>query len=214
MLLQKINNLENTNKEILNKLNSTETRTTTNFQEPLPTIGPRLQKINPETLQLIKVYETVTECMKEDSAIKRPSIHKAVEENLVYKGFRWMYIDRELDPNILYNIQPNKKSKSQNLGYIAKLNATKLLSPLSETPPTPPPVLIIAVPLAYLVPKPEAELHAHACGYDIGGWLEVIIASIASVQVNPPGVPVGLKRLDGLAYRVPYPDADQGQTYK
>jgi len=125
MLLQKINNLENINNEILNKLNSTETRTTTNFQEPLPTIGPRLQKINPETLQLIKVYETVTECMKEDSAIKRPSIHKAVEENLVYKGFRWMYIDRELDPNILYNIQPNKKSKSQNLGYIAKLNATK-----------------------------------------------------------------------------------------
>jgi phage anti-repressor protein len=125
MLLQKINNLENTNKEILNKLNSTQTRTTTNFQEPLPTIGPRLQKINPDTLQIIKVYETVTECMKEDSAIKRPSIHKAVEENLVYKGFRWMYVDRELDPNVLYNIQPNKKSKSQNLGYIAKLNAAK-----------------------------------------------------------------------------------------
>lgn len=125
VLSNKLDNLENTNKEILNKLNSTETRTTTNFQEPLSTIGPRLQKINPETLQLIKVYETVTECMKEDSAIKRPSIHKAVEENLVYKGFRWMYVDRELDPNVLYNIQPNKKSKSQNLGYIAKLNAAK-----------------------------------------------------------------------------------------
>jgi len=125
VLSNKLDNLENTNKEILNKLNSTQTRTTTNFQEPLPTIGPRLQKINPETLQIIKVYETVTECMKEDTAIKRPSIHKAVEENLVYKGFRWMYVDRELDPNVLYNIQPNKKSKSQNLGYIAKLNATK-----------------------------------------------------------------------------------------
>ena len=125
VLSNKLDYLENTNKEILNKLNSTETRTTTNFQEPLPTIGPRLQKINPDTLQIIKVYETVTECMKEDSAIKRPSIHKAIEENLVYKGFRWMYVDRELDPNVLYNIQPNKKSKSQNLGYIAKLNATK-----------------------------------------------------------------------------------------
>jgi hypothetical protein len=125
ILLQKISNLENTNKEIFNKINSTQTRTTTNFQEPLLTIGPRLQKINPETLQLIKVYETVTECMKEDTAIKRPSIHKAVEENLVYKGFRWMYVDRELDPNILYNIQPNKQSKTQILGYVAKLNATK-----------------------------------------------------------------------------------------
>jgi hypothetical protein len=125
ILLQKISNLENTNKEIFNKLNSTQTRTTTNFQEPLATIGPRLQKINPDTLQLVKVYETVAQCMKEDSAIKRPSIQKAVEENSVYKGFRWMYVDRELDPNVLYNIQPNKKTKTQNLGYIAKLDEKK-----------------------------------------------------------------------------------------
>jgi phage anti-repressor protein len=124
MLLQKITNLEKTNKEILEKLNSSHTRTTTNFGQPLPTIGPRLQKINPETLQLIKVYETVSECMKEDNSIKRPSIHKAIEENTIYKGFRWMYVDRELDPNIV-NIKPTKKTKSQNLGYIAKLNSDK-----------------------------------------------------------------------------------------
>jgi len=124
IILQKITNLEKTNKEILEKLNSSQTRTTTNFETPLPTIGPRLQKINPETFQLIKVYETVTECMKEDNTIKRPSIHKAIEENIVYKGFRWMYVDRELDPNIV-NIKPTKITKSQNLGYIAKLNNSK-----------------------------------------------------------------------------------------
>jgi hypothetical protein len=125
LLLQKITNLEKTNKEMLEKMNSMQTRTTTNFEQPLPTIGPRLQKINPDTLQLIKTYETVTECMKEDTTIKRPSIHKAIEENMVYKGFRWMYVDRELDPNIVNNIKPTKKTKSQNLGYIAKLNAAK-----------------------------------------------------------------------------------------
>lgn len=53
------------------------------------------------------------------------------------------------------------------------------------------------LPLEYLVPNPE--LHAHACGYDVAGWLNVRIASIAFVQVNPTGVPVGLKRLDGSA---------------
>ena len=124
MLLQKITNLEKTNKEILEKLNSSQTRTTTNFDQPLPTIGPRLQKINPETLQIIKIYETVSQCMKEDNSIKRPSIHKAIEENMIYKGFRWMYVDRELDPNIV-NIKPTKITKSQNLGYIAKLNNSK-----------------------------------------------------------------------------------------
>jgi len=125
LLLQKITNLEKTNKEMLEKMNSMQTRTTTNFEQPLPTIGSRLQKINPETLHLIKTYETVSECMKEDSTIKRPSIHKAIVENMVYKGFRWMYVDREFDPNIVNNIKPTKQTKSQNLGYIAKLNTAK-----------------------------------------------------------------------------------------
>jgi prophage antirepressor-like protein len=125
LLLQKITNLEKANKEILEKLNSSQTRTTTNFGKPLPTLGPRLQKINPETLQLIKVYESVTECMNENSNIKRPSINKAIEENTVYHGFRWALVDRELDPNIIRYLQPTKETKIQNLGYIAKLDANK-----------------------------------------------------------------------------------------
>ena len=125
LLLQKITNLEKSNKDILEKLNSSQTRTTTNFGQPLPTLGPRLQKINPETLQLIKVYESVTECMNENANIKRPSINKAIEENTVYHGFRWAFVDRELDPNIIRDLQPTRETKIQNLGYIAKLNPDK-----------------------------------------------------------------------------------------
>lgn len=125
LLIQKITNLEKSNKDILEKLNSFQTRTTTNFGQPLPTLGPRLQKINPETLQLIKVYESVTECMNENSNIKRPSINKAIEENTVYCGFRWAFVDRALDPNIIRDLQPTRETKIQNLGYIAKLNPDK-----------------------------------------------------------------------------------------
>ena len=125
ILIQKVNQLEKSNKEILDKLNLSQTKTTTNFGLPLPTLGPRLQKINPETMQLIKVYESVTECMNENSSIKRPSINKAIEENTIYNGFRWTLVDRELDPNIIYNINPTKDTKIQNLGYIAKLNVDK-----------------------------------------------------------------------------------------
>lgn len=125
ILLEKIENLEKTNKEILEKLNSMQTKTTTGFEEPKPTIGPRLQKINPDTLQLIKVYETVTECMKENTKIKRPSLHKSIQENTVYNGFRWMYVDRELDPRVIRHIEETKKTRPQNTGYIAKLNSDK-----------------------------------------------------------------------------------------
>jgi hypothetical protein len=121
-----MDNLENNNKEILNKLNSMQTKTTTNFNEPLVTLGPRLQKINPETLQIVKVYESVSEVMKENHFIKRPSINKAVIENTIYHGFRWLFVDRELDPNIIHQIIETKQlQKNQNLGYIAKVNKDK-----------------------------------------------------------------------------------------
>ena len=124
-LSQKISSLEQSNKEILNKLNTQETKVTTGFNNPLSTLGPRLQKINPESLQLIKIYESVTEAIKENINIKRPSINKAILENTVYCGYRWLLVDRDLDPNIIHSIHPTKQTKIQNLGYIAQLNCQK-----------------------------------------------------------------------------------------
>ena len=120
----KIDNLE----KILQAKSSIATTTkeepkiTTGFSQPLATIGPRLQQIHPETLRLVKVYETVSECMKEDTKMKRPSLTKAIMENLVYNGFRWLFVDRELDPSIIHKIEPTKQTKTQNLGYIAQIN--------------------------------------------------------------------------------------------
>ena len=125
ILLNKIDNLEKMNNTILEKLNLQQVKNTTNFNQPLVTLGPRLQQINPETLSLIKVYDSVSECMRENYQIKRPSINKAIAENTIYHGYRWLYVDRELDPYIINNIQPTKKTKIQNLGYIAKLDKDK-----------------------------------------------------------------------------------------
>lgn len=125
LLTNKVSSLENSIQLILNKLNEKETKVVTGFSQQIPHLGPRLQKINPETLQLIKVYESVTEAMNEDKNIKRPSITKAIEENTVYCGFRWLLVERNLDSNIIHSIQPTKQTKVQNLGYIAKLNANK-----------------------------------------------------------------------------------------
>lgn len=100
-------------------------KTMTKFDIPDSHAGPRLQKIHPETLQLIHVYETVTDAMKESSVIKRPSVNKAVRENTVYQGFRWQLVDRELDPQTIHHLEPTKKTRPQNLGYIAKVNKEK-----------------------------------------------------------------------------------------
>jgi len=123
--INKVNELEISNKVIVSQLNAIQTKTTTKFDIPDPHIGPRLQKIHPETLQLVHVYETVTEAMQENSAIKRPSVNKAVRENTVYQGFRWQLVDRELDPQTIHHVEPTKKTRPQNLGYIAKVNKDK-----------------------------------------------------------------------------------------
>ena len=124
-LTNKVTSLENSIQLIINKLNTQETKVVTGFNQQMPHLGPRLQKINPETLQLVKIYESVTEAMNEDKNIKRPSIAKAVEENTIYCSFRWLLVERNLDPNIIHEIQPTKQTTSQNVGYIAKLNANK-----------------------------------------------------------------------------------------
>lgn len=125
LLINKVNSLENSMQLILNKLNEKDTKVVTGFNQQLPHLGPRLQKINPETLQLVKVYESVTEAMNENKNIKRPTIMKAVEENTIYCGFRWQLVERNLDANIIHSIEPTKETKVQNLGYVAKLNANK-----------------------------------------------------------------------------------------
>jgi hypothetical protein len=125
IMIRKMDILERKVQEILDKPSTSQTRTMTQFGTPIPTLGPRLQKIHPETLQVVKTYETVTECMRENAKMKRPSIHKAIQENTVYNGFRWIYLDRNLDPHTIINIQPTKQTRPQSIGYIAKLNAMK-----------------------------------------------------------------------------------------
>jgi hypothetical protein len=118
--------LERTNKEILDKLNAPQAKTATVFNQPLVTLGPRLQQINPETMTLTKVYDSIAECIKETNfKLKRPSIVKAVNQNTVYHGHRWNFVDRDADPTILANIQQTKQTHAQNVGYIAKLTADK-----------------------------------------------------------------------------------------
>lgn len=124
-MMHQIQSLEKSHQELLTKYNASQTRTTTNFQQPLVTLGPRLQRIHPETMSLDKVYESVSECMNEFPAICRPSMTKAVTENTIYHGYRWLFVERDQDPNVLHNLQETKITRPQNLGYIAKLNVSK-----------------------------------------------------------------------------------------
>lgn len=126
----KVDANEKRTKEMIEKISASQVKTTTGFNTTLVTLGPRLQKIHPDTLELVKVYESVSEAMKENPDIKRPSMNKAVRENTVYHGYRWLLVDRDLDPNVIHDVLPTKKVRPQVVGYIAQLNDdnTKILN--------------------------------------------------------------------------------------
>jgi hypothetical protein len=91
------------------------------------TVGDRLLQINPETNQIVKVYETLEEAMKESNyKHKRPSIQKAVTENTIYHEYRWFFAERNQDPNeAIKSMKETKVVRVQNNGFVAKLNADK-----------------------------------------------------------------------------------------
>ena len=43
---------------------------------------------------------------------------KAITDNTIYHGFRWAYVDRELDANVITNLPNTKPIKVQNNGYV------------------------------------------------------------------------------------------------
>jgi len=133
-LIESNKRIEESNKQLHARINKLESmieklleirpvKIQTGFQELLPTLGPRVQKINPDTMQLIKVYESATEVMNEDRSIKRPSLSKAVLENIVYNGFRWLFVERDMDSTVIHNLQPTRPTIAKNMDYVAKMNA-------------------------------------------------------------------------------------------
>lgn len=127
-IINKLNEIELQNKQIMQTITiNKESRLLTGFGQYNKTVGPRLLQINPETNKINKIYETVADCLKESNfKHKRPSIEKSVHENIVYNGYRWLYAERDEDPEeIVKSIQQSKDTKIQNIGYIAKLNKEK-----------------------------------------------------------------------------------------
>lgn len=91
------------------------------------TLGPRLQQIDPTTLQLVKVYDTFADCIKTfNTGLHSYAMQQHMQKNTAYFGYRWRYVERDLDPNVIHgDILPTQESKEKCLDYIAKLNADK-----------------------------------------------------------------------------------------
>jgi phage anti-repressor protein len=91
--------------------------------------GRKIQVINPDNLNVIvKIYDSMVCALRNsEHQYDKHAIQKAVKNNTIYKGFRWMFVNHGDDPNIIKDIKPtyNPIKRNPELSVIVQLNNDK-----------------------------------------------------------------------------------------
>lgn len=91
--------------------------------------GCKIQKYT-TTGEYIKTYHSLIEAIRieekdTDNKISISGLKKAIEKKTIYKGFRWLYLNRDLPDDTLQDIGESKNIINQNLELIAMLDINK-----------------------------------------------------------------------------------------
>ncbi len=86
--------------------------------------GPRIQQYDPNTLQLLRTFDTVVDIVREINGSSASAIRSACKINNVYRGYRWFSVERS-EEDKQYEIPPTVKIMDQRKDLIAELNLEK-----------------------------------------------------------------------------------------
>jgi prophage antirepressor-like protein len=92
------------------------------------TRSPKVYQYNSETLELIQMYDSIINVIREFHSSSPSALKLAAKNNTIYKGFRWLLVDRNMtDVPIL---SPTVESRTQAIEYIAMIDIqqTKILN--------------------------------------------------------------------------------------
>ena len=92
------------------------------------TRSPKVYQYNPETMELIQMYDSIINVIREFHSSSPSALKLAAKNNTIYKGFRWLLVDRNTtDVPIL---PPTIESRTQAIEYIAMIDIqqTKILN--------------------------------------------------------------------------------------
>jgi hypothetical protein len=115
--IEKKNKIINPNNDILLDVNR-------NARKPA---GRKIQQIDPNDLtKVIKVYDSMSYLMRspENIRFKKACLEKALNKNLIYKDYRWCYVEKDQDPKVSH-AKPTVASKSIDADVILQLDETK-----------------------------------------------------------------------------------------
>ncbi|ATZ80743.1 putative glycosyltransferase [Bodo saltans virus] len=89
--------------------------------------GRKIQKIDPKDItKVIKVYDSMIYLLRcpEHETYKRFNIIDAADNNTIYQGYRWCFVEKGDDPNVS-KAKPTVEKEEYKIDVILQLNETK-----------------------------------------------------------------------------------------
>jgi phage anti-repressor protein len=90
--------------------------------------GRKIQQIDADNLQrIIKVYDSMTYLLREKEHLGyyKQLIQNSIKNKTIYKGYRWMFVEKTQDPSIVHNIEETVVKRAKCIEYVLKLNIDK-----------------------------------------------------------------------------------------
>jgi prophage antirepressor-like protein len=89
--------------------------------------GDKIQRYSKDGNTLLETYESYSYAMRDKNLNNptRSALKRAIENNTVYKEYRWINLKRELPDDTFQELNKTEKSSETNIGYIAMLNLDK-----------------------------------------------------------------------------------------
>ena len=87
------------------------------------TRSPKVYQYDPQTLELIKIYDSVIAFTRHFHSSSGSALREAAKHNKVYKEFRWALADRNIVD--VPAIEPTVESRTQSVEYIAMIDIKK-----------------------------------------------------------------------------------------
>lgn len=88
--------------------------------------GPYVQKLEPDTLDILRVYDGIMAAVREEDDISSSGLKLAAKRASVYHGFRWFLVQRKKNPHEKQDVPATNTSVREVVhGPVAELNYMK-----------------------------------------------------------------------------------------
>jgi len=125
-LLQSLFDITKENNQMLKKLTNYNTELTIEEQleKKSSSSTPYIQKYN-EDLKLIGHYDSFIQMTRQIPGTSTHGLKCAIQNNSIYHGCRWAFLDKSQDPTIPQDLEPTKETNNRKYELLAHINLDK-----------------------------------------------------------------------------------------